>query len=81
MSSRGDDVAYAANWKTVLAADGAVGLLPVVVGAILVAGGSWLWGPLLIAGGAAYVVLVARRASRWRRLRRDAGLSPRRPPG
>jgi hypothetical protein len=74
MSARSDDVAYAANWKSVLAADGAVGLLPIVVGAILVAGGSWFWGPLLVAAGAVYVVLVARRAARWRRLRRDIGL-------
>ena len=75
MSTRGDQTAYASNWKTVLAADALVGALPVVVGLILVARGSILWGPLLLAGGVAYLVFVARRALRWRRLRRD--LTPR----
>ena len=78
MSARGDETAYASNWKTVLAADAAVGLLPVVVGLVLVVQGSMFWGPLLLAGGAAYVVLVARRGLRWKRLRDDL---TRRPPG
>jgi len=75
MSARGDQTAYASNWKTVLAADALVGVLPVVVGVVLVVRGSILWGPLLVAGGGAYVVLVARRAVRWKRLREE--LSPR----
>ena len=74
MSARGDQTAYARNWKTVLAADALVGVVPLVVGLVLVARGSVLWGPLLVAGGAAYVVLVGRRALRWKQLRRDAGI-------
>ena len=76
MSNRGDQTAYASNWKTVLAADALVGVLPIVVGVILVVQGSVVWGPLLGVVGAAYLVLVARRALRWKRLRADAGLSP-----
>lgn len=75
MSSRGDQTAYASNWKTVLAADALVGVLPVVVGIVLVVQGSLVFGPVLAAAGAAYVVLVARRYVRWRRIRRDAGLT------
>ena len=71
MSARGDQTAYAANWRTVLAADALVGVLPIAVGIILIVRGSIIWGPLLAAAGAAYVVLVARRALRWRRLRRE----------
>jgi len=74
MSARGDETAYASNWRTVLAADAAVGLLPVVIGVVLVVQGSVVWGPLLVAAGAVYVVLVGRRALRWRRLRRAAGV-------
>lgn len=70
-----DDAAYAANWRTVLAADALLGVAVVVIGALL----GLLWsmavvGSLLVVAGAAYVVLVARRWRRWRALRRDAGL-------
>ena len=71
MSARGDETAYASNWKTVLAADAAVGLLPIVIGAILLTQGSIFWGPLLVTAGAVYLVLIARRALRWKRLRRE----------
>lgn len=78
MSNRGDQTAYASNWRTVLAVDALVGVLPLVLGLVLLARRTTLWGALLVTVGAAYVVLVARRALRWKRLRADAGLIPRR---
>jgi len=70
-----DSVAYAANWKAVLAADASAGLVLLVVGLVVLAAANIVLGALLMAGGAAYVVLVGRRALHWAALRRDAGLS------
>jgi len=69
-----DSVAYAANWRSVLAADASAGLVLGILGLIVVALANVVLGALLMAGGGAYIVLVARRARQWAALRREAGL-------
>jgi hypothetical protein len=69
-----DSVAYAANWKAVLAADAGAGLVLGAIGLAVIALSNIVFGALLVAVGAAYVLLVARRARRWAALRREAGL-------
>ena len=69
-----DDAALAANWRTVLVVDAALGLAVVAAGAAVAAMVHAVVGVLTVAAGAAYTVLVARRFARWRRLRADAGL-------
>ena len=70
-----DATAYAANWRTVLAVDAAIGLALAAAGVVLlVLRGAGVVGALLVAAGAAYATLVARRYRRWRRLRTAAGL-------
>lgn len=69
-----DSVAYAANWKTVLAADAGSGLVLVVIGLAVLVSVHVVVGAFLAALGIAYVLLVARRARHWAALRRDAGL-------
>ena len=82
MAGRGDDVAFASNWRTVLLVDGLVGVAVAVGGILLLAAGRPVLGALVLAAGLVYIGLVARRAVRWRRLRSDAGPTPpRRPPG
>ncbi len=76
---RGDDVAYAANWRAVLAAD--IGLAGVLTGSQLAL---WLWkgSGWFVATTVLslfYLALVLRRALRWRRLRAGAGLGRSRP--
>lgn len=69
-----DSVAYAANWKTVLAADAGAGLVLVAVGLAGLLLVNVVGGALLAAVGACYVALVGRRARHWAALRRDADL-------
>jgi hypothetical protein len=71
-----NEAAYASNWKTVLAVDGAVAVVVFAAGALLIAFGHPL-GFLPVLLGAGYGVLVARRGRRWRRLRsaRQSGSS------
>ena len=64
---------FAPNWKTVLVADAAVGLVIVVLGVLLAAWIMWVGLPV-IAVGIVYVFLVVRRALQWRWLRNKAGL-------
>jgi hypothetical protein len=67
--------AAAANWRTVVAVDAAVGLVVLLAGVAL----SLLWQPVVGAGvaslGLVYTALVARRARRWAAWRRAAGLT------
>lgn len=70
MRVRNDAAAYAANWKTVILVDAALGWVAVVVGLVLAS----LAGVVLAAAGAVYLVLVWRRLRRWRRLRAERGL-------
>ena len=65
-----DDAAYAANWRTILAVDNAVGVVPLVAGLWL---GGTLGALLLLAAGA-YLFFSVGRVVKWRRLRRRAGL-------
>ena len=69
-----DSAAFAVNWRMVLAVDALLGVVALVVGAWFWVAGSVLVGAVLGVAGGVYVALVARRASRWRRLRREAGL-------
>jgi hypothetical protein len=69
-----DSVAYARNWRTVLLMDAALGVAVAVAGVVVLARSSPLLGVLLIGGGLAYLLPIARRARRWRALRREAGL-------
>lgn len=68
-----DKTAYAANWRTVLLIDAAVGAVAAAVGMALLFKIPELGG-LLVAGGVVYVMAVVRRARRWSRMRREAGL-------
>jgi hypothetical protein len=77
--SRTDDsaahsAAYAANWRTVLAVDAAVGLVASIAGLVLAFIVTVVGGVVLAGAGAGYASLVAIRARRWVRLRRQAGL-------
>ena len=69
-----DSVAYAANWRSVLAVDAGAGLALLAVGLVVLATVHVVIGALFAAVGATYVVLVLRRARHWAGLRRQAGL-------
>lgn len=69
-----DTVAYAANWKAVLAVDAGLGVLALAVGIVLMVTIHLVMGALIGALGATYVVLVGRRAAKWLGLRRQANL-------
>jgi hypothetical protein len=70
---RDDTAAYAANWWVVLLVDALLGLAGVIGGLLLGGYGNVLGLPLFVLG-AAYIVFVALRVRRWRRLRDEAGL-------
>jgi thiamine transporter ThiT len=72
-----DEAAFAANWRTVVLADVALGLVVVVAGVVVGMVAQLLVGVVLVLVGAVYLALVARRVARWRRLRADAGLPDR----
>lgn len=65
-----DEAAYAANWRTILLVDAAIGWALVVVGLILGTG----LGLVLVGAGAVYLVIGLRRSRRWKRLRAERGL-------
>ncbi len=69
-----DSVAYAANWKLVLAADAGSALVVGAVGVAVMATVHVVMGALIAAAAATYLVLVVRRGLNWAALRRDAGL-------
>ena len=69
-----DAAAYAANWRTVLVVDAALGLAVVAAGVVAALAWSAVLGVLGALAGGAYVALVARRWVRWRRLRAAAGV-------
>lgn len=74
---RGDEVAHAANWRTVLAVDAALGVALALAGLFLAVAKDAPVGWLVAAAGLAYVVLVGRRYLRWQRIRDDAATPPR----
>ena len=69
-----DTVAYAANWRAVLAVDAGAGLVLFAVGIGVMALVHVVVGAFLAAVGGTYVLLVVRRARKWAGLRREAGL-------
>jgi hypothetical protein len=73
MARTDDSAAYAANWRTLLIVDAGLGLVVLVAGAALAVAVNVVVGTLVVAVGAAYTALVASRARRWVRLRRQAG--------
>ena len=70
----GPRAAYAVNWYVVLGVDAAMGLAVVAGGVVAMIVWNFWVGAFLALVGCLYVAQVARRADRWRRLRRDAGL-------
>jgi hypothetical protein len=73
MQFRDDSAAFAANWRTILAVDMAMGVV-VWVGGLILAFTSSGWGWVLAVAGFVYVFFAGGRIAKWRRLRRDAGL-------
>lgn len=73
---RGDEVAYADNWRTVLAVDAALGVSIAVTGIVLVVVRGMALGFLLAVAGAVYVVFVIKRFLRWKSLRAEAATRP-----
>jgi hypothetical protein len=69
-----DTVAYAANWKAVLAVDAGAGLVLAAVGIGVMALVHVVVGAFLASVGVTYVLLVVRRGRKWAALRREAGL-------
>jgi hypothetical protein len=67
-----DSAAHAANWRTLLIVDASLGLVVLVAGVALALAVNVVVGTLVVAVGAAYLALVASRARRWVRLRREA---------
>jgi len=74
MRRTNDSAALAVNWRTVLAVDAAVGLVVLIAGLVVALAATVAGGVLLAVSGAAYASMVAVRARRWDRLRREAGL-------
>jgi hypothetical protein len=68
-----DSAAHAANWRTLLVIDAGLGVVAILAGAALALAVNVVVGTLVLAVGAAYTSLVASRARRWIRLRRQAG--------
>jgi hypothetical protein len=68
-----DSAAHAANWRTLLVVDAGLGVVVIVAGVALAVAVNVVVGTLVLAVGAAYTSLVASRARRWLRLRRQAG--------
>lgn len=64
---------FAPNWKAVLAADAAVGLVIVLIGLAGVIWVHWL-GWFVVAAGVIYTLAVGRRALQWRWLRQQVGM-------
>jgi hypothetical protein len=70
---RDDSAAFASNWRTILAVDMAMGIIVLVVGLVVIVSGSG-WGWLMAGVGSLYVFFAGGRVSKWRRMRRDAGI-------
>ena len=66
---------FAPNWKSVLAADGFIGLLIVALGVAVIVWWIDIVGWLIVIAGVGYCAGVGRRAMQWRYLRQKAGLS------
>lgn len=74
---RGDEVAHAANWRTVLAVDAGLGLSLVAAGVVLAVAREVPAGWLVAIAGVVYVGFVGRRYRRWKAIRDEAATRPR----
>ena len=70
----GHPAAMASNWRAVVGIDAAIGVAAVVVGVVLAIGSNLGAGLALVLIGSVYTTMVALRARRWLRMRRDARL-------
>lgn len=70
MTRTDDAAAHAANWRTVLAVDAALGLLVCLAGVGLAVRVGAAVGIVVVAMGAGYTAMVGARARRWARIRR-----------
>ena len=70
----GPDAAFAANWRTVLLVDGAMGAAVIVAGVILAIAWIPIGGGFVASLGLGYVLLVVKRGRQWAGWRRRAGL-------
>ena len=68
---RGDQAAFARNWRTVLAVDIGMAFAVLAGGFVMLASGTD-WGWVLVVLGGIYVFFAVGRAVKWRRLRREA---------
>ena len=66
--------AAARNWRTVLAVDLALGLVPLVAGTVAVLIGWTVVGASVASLGLGYLLVVVRRGRRWSAWRRRNGL-------
>lgn len=64
---------FASNWKSILFADGSIGVVLALIGVAIVIWLGWA-GWFVVALGLMYVGLVVRRFLQWRWIRRQAGL-------
>lgn len=73
MASYARTATFASNWKSILATDGSIGLVVLLVGMAVVIWVGWP-GWILVVLGLVYMGLVFRRFLQWRWIRRKAGL-------
>lgn len=69
-----DSAALAANWRTVVLADAALGVIGLLGAVFTLLFINVVVGAIASALVIAYLALVTQRARRWRRLRQEAGL-------
>jgi hypothetical protein len=68
-----DEAALARNWRTILAIDVGMGVIVLAAGVVLLLAGSW-WGLLIASVGLIQTFFAIGRVTKWRRIRRRAGL-------
>ncbi|GAC1312623.1 MAG: hypothetical protein NVSMB16_09450 [Acidimicrobiales bacterium] len=68
-----DSAALAANWRTLLLIDSLLGFVVFFGGLALVVSGRG-WAYIVMIAGVLYLFFVGGRVTKWRRIRRAAGL-------
>lgn len=68
-----DSAALAANWRTLLLIDSVLGVVAFFGGLALVVSGRG-WAYVVMIAGALYLFFIGGRVTKWRRIRRAAGL-------
>ena len=74
MARTDDSAALAVNWRTVLVFDFLLGVGVSIAGLAMAVMVNLVAGLVVVVIGAGYTALVASRARRWSRIRRQAGL-------